>query len=119
MGGRSRPRQFKPAPTWSPLVSPPFLRRRAVGTDVDVVVYGPLRAATGAREVEVPYDGGTVADAVEALVEAYPRASAQLYADDGTLRPSVRVMREGERVDLEAPCGPDDELSIIPAAQGG
>ncbi|SEW02848.1 hypothetical protein SAMN05216285_1928 [Natrinema salifodinae] len=40
--------------------------------ETDVTVYGPLRSATGAKTVTIEWPGGTVADAVAALVDAYP-----------------------------------------------
>lgn len=86
---------------------------------MEVEVYGPLRSATGEKRVEVAFAGGTVADAVAAFAAEYPRARGQLYGDDGELRPSVRVLRGGDRVDPATPCGPDDELALFPAVQGG
>lgn len=83
-----------------------------------VTVYGPLRGATGSKAVTVAFGGGTVAEAVAAFVDAYPRASGELY-DDGTLRPSVRVTRDGERVDPDDPCPPDADITIVPAMRGG
>lgn len=84
-----------------------------------VTVYGPLRSATGDKTVPVAFDGGTVSDALAAFVDAYPRARPQVYTDDGSVRPSVRLSVDGRRVDLEAKCPPDAELSVVPAVQGG
>lgn len=86
---------------------------------MDIVVYGPLRSATGGRRVTVDVDGSTVEDALGAFVAAYPRAGGYLYADDGTVRPSVRVTADGERVELGDPCPADGELALFPAMQGG
>ena len=86
---------------------------------MDIVVYGPLRSATGSKRVAVDVDGSTVEDALGAFVEAYPRGAAHLYADDGTVRPSVRVTVDGERVELSDPCPADGELALFPAMQGG
>lgn len=90
---------------------------------MEVTVYGPLRGATGDKTVEVPFDGGTIADALAAFVEAYPRASDHLVAGDDAggfdVHPSVRVLCDGERVDLDAACSADATLQLIPAAQGG
>jgi molybdopterin synthase sulfur carrier subunit len=85
---------------------------------LELTVYGPLRSATGGKHAEVEFDGGTVADALEAFVAAYPRARAQLY-DDGDLRPSVRVTVDGERADPGDPCPPDAAVTLHPAVQGG
>jgi len=86
---------------------------------VQVTVYGPLRSATGDKTVQVAFDGGTVSDALAAFVDAYPRARPQLYADDESLRPSVRLSIDGQRVDVETKCPPDAELTVVPAVQGG
>lgn len=85
---------------------------------MELSVYGPLRGATGRKTVTLEFDGDTVADAIDAFVDAYPRAQPHLY-DGETLRPSVRVALEGERVDLEADCPADASLALFPAVQGG
>ncbi|WP_327054129.1 ubiquitin-like small modifier protein 1 [Halomicrococcus gelatinilyticus] len=86
---------------------------------MQVTVYGPLRSATGAKRVPVAFDGGTVSDALAAFVDAYPRARQHLYSDDGSLRPSVRLSVDGQRVDVETKCPPDADLTVVPAVQGG
>lgn len=87
-------------------------------TDMEVTVYGPLRGATGSKTVTVEFDGGTVGDALDALVAAFPRTERYLF-DDGTLEPSVRVAVDGESVDVDDACPPDASLSVHPAMQGG
>lgn len=86
---------------------------------MDVVVYGPLRAATGGKTVRVDFGGGTVRAALDALVAAHPRVEQQLYRADGSLAPSVRVSVDGERAEPADPCPPDATLSIHPAMRGG
>ena len=83
-----------------------------------VTVYGPLRSATGAKVIAVDVTGGTVADVVEAVVDAYPRSRPYLY-DGGEVRPSVRVAVDGERATLDAPVPADAEVTLFPAVQGG
>jgi molybdopterin converting factor small subunit len=83
-----------------------------------VTVYGPLRSATGAKTVSLEWAGGTVADAIAALVDAYPRAEPYLY-DDDRIRPSVRVSLDGERADLVTRVSRDASLTVVPAVQGG
>lgn len=85
---------------------------------MQVTVYGPLRSATGEKTVELAFDGESVRDALAAFVEEYPRARPQLY-DGDQLRSSVRVSVNGERVDLDAACPADAELTVFPAVQGG
>ena len=84
-----------------------------------VTVYGPLRSATGEKTVDVDADPDTVADAVDAFVEAYPRAEQHLVDCDGDLRGSVRVSVDGDRVAPDVPCPPDAALTIHPAMRGG
>ncbi|ARS90707.1 ubiquitin-like small modifier protein 1 [Natrarchaeobaculum aegyptiacum] len=86
---------------------------------MEVTVYGPLRSATGDKQVRVAFEGRTVHEALEALVEAYPRAEQYLYRHDGTLASSVRISIAGERVDLDDPCPADAEVTVHPAVQGG
>jgi len=86
---------------------------------MEVVVYGPLRGATGAKTVHVDVDGDTVGAALDALVATHPRVEHHLYRADGSLAPSVRVSVDGERADPEDPCPRDATLSIHPAMRGG
>lgn len=86
---------------------------------MDVTVYGSLRAATGAKTVEITVDGDTVGAVITAFVDAYPRAESQLVDADGELRPSVRVMVDGDNAthDQRVPSGAAVEL--FPAMRGG
>lgn len=86
---------------------------------MELTVYGPLRSATGDKRVDVAFDGGTVREAIEAFVAAYPRAEQHLYRDDGTLAPSVRVAVDGESADLDDACPADAAVSVHPAMRGG
>lgn len=85
---------------------------------MDLTVYGPLRSATGEKRVAVAPEGETVRAVVEAFVAAYPRAESHL-ADDGTLRPSVRVTVNGERATLDDDCPPEADVALFPAMRGG
>lgn len=86
--------------------------------ETDVTVYGPLRSATGAKTVTIEWPGGTVADAVAALVDAYPRAEAHL-SDGDAVRPSVRASIDGERATLDEPVPDGASLTLVPAVRGG
>jgi molybdopterin converting factor small subunit len=86
---------------------------------MDVTVYGGLRAATGEKTVELTADVETIGEALDRFVDAYPRARSQLFDEDGEIRPSVRVMCNGERVELEAECPSGASLQLFPAMQGG
>ena len=85
---------------------------------MEITVYGPVRSATGAKTVTLEFDGGTVADAVAAFVDAYPRAEPHLY-DGDELRSSVRVTVDGERATMEDRVPADASLTLMPAVQGG
>jgi molybdopterin converting factor small subunit len=84
-------------------------------------VYGPLRSSTGGKRATVEFEGGTVEDALWCFLEEYPRARQYLLADDAepTFRPSVRVVRDGEKVALDDHIEADATLTLIPAVQGG
>ncbi|WP_458188792.1 ubiquitin-like small modifier protein 1 [Haladaptatus sp. NG-WS-4] len=86
---------------------------------MQLTVYGPLRGVTGSKTVTLAFDGGSVEDALSALVERYPRARKQLFTDGETLRPSVRLSVDGDRADLDDDCPPDAELTVFPAMRGG
>jgi molybdopterin converting factor small subunit len=86
---------------------------------MELTVYGELRAATDEKTVELDADPETVGDAIAVFVEAYPRARSRLLDDEGEVRASVRVILDGENVDLDAACPDDAELQLFPAMQGG
>jgi molybdopterin converting factor small subunit len=91
-------------------------------TTVTVRIPTPLRSATD-DESTVEVEGGTVDDALRALVNRYPDLADNLYNEDNELRQFVNVyvgdedVRFGDGVDtiLE----PDDEISIVPSIAGG
>jgi len=86
---------------------------------VEVTVYGPLRAATGSKRVEITVDGDTVGTVISAFVDAYPRAESQLVDEDGKLRPSVRVMVDGDSADRDERVPPGAAVELFPAMRGG
>lgn len=86
---------------------------------MDIVVYGPLRSAVGGKRTTIDFDGETVHEVLDAFVEAYPRAEDQIFADDGSLRTSVRVMWDDEPIEPDNTCPAGGELALFPAMQGG
>ena len=50
---------------------------------MEVTVYGPLRASTGAKSVEITVDGDTVGAVITAFINAYPQAESQLVDENG------------------------------------
>jgi len=86
---------------------------------MQVTVFGPLRSATGQKTVEVNVDPRTVRDVLDAFVEEYPRVRSQLYTADNAIRPSVRVMIDSQKVELDDPCPARSTVALFPAMQGG
>ena len=86
---------------------------------MDVTVYGQLRAVTGEKTVHIGGDVETVDEALNRFLEAYPRAEGHVLDEAGEPRPSVRILLDGERVDLDSDCPPDASLQLFPAMEGG
>ena len=86
---------------------------------MDVTVYGQLRAATGEKTIHVEGGVETVGDALDRFLKAYPRAKQHVLDEDGEPRSSVRILLDGERVDLDSECPPDATLQLFPAMEGG
>lgn len=98
---------------------PRFSVARPLRGGMDVTVYGPLRGVTGEKTVEVAFAGGRVRDAIDAFVDAYPRARTQLVDEEGELRASVRVHMAGEKTAPDEPCQANASLALYPAMRGG
>jgi molybdopterin converting factor small subunit len=86
---------------------------------MELQVYGPLRAATGEKRVELQVAAETVGDLVDAFVTEYPRTASQLLDEEGAIRPSVRIMVDGERATLDRPVADDQAVKVFPAMRGG
>lgn len=88
--------------------------------EVVVRVPGLLSRFTGG-ERRVQVTAGTVAGAVEALVDAYPALDPHLHDSDGALRTHLKLFHDGTEVDeadavtLEA----GDEVVLLQAVSGG
>ena len=82
----------------------------------------PLRPYAGQQPV-VEVEGGTVGEALEALVARHAELRRHLYDEQGQLRRFVNVYRNEEDVrhlQREAtPVGERDTLSIVPSIAGG
>jgi MoaD family protein len=81
-----------------------------------------LRAqANGEKAIEV--EGGTVGDAVQALVGRHPGLAEQLLTPEGELHRFVNVYVNGRDVrylaGLETPIAAQDEIRLLPAIAGG
>ncbi len=87
---------------------------------MELTVYGPLRSATGEQTVQVASEEGeTVSDVLTTFLDTYPRAETQLLDEEGTLRPSVRVMQDGQSLAFDDECDPEQEIKLFPAMRGG
>jgi molybdopterin synthase sulfur carrier subunit len=77
--------------------------------------------ANGERSIEV--DGGTVGDAVQALVGRHPALGDQLLTPEGELHRFVNVYVNGRDVrylaGLSTPIAAQDEIRLLPAIAGG
>ena len=81
-----------------------------------------LRAQTG-NEAEVSVGGGTVGEALRALVESHPGTKDQLFSPEGDLNRYVNVYLNDEDVrvldGLETSVAESDTVVILPAMAGG
>ena len=77
--------------------------------------------ANGERSIDV--EGGTVGDAVQALVGRHPALAEQLLTPDGELHRFVNVYVNGRDVryleGLATPIESRDEIRLLPAIAGG
>ncbi|MFI5045266.1 MAG: ubiquitin-like small modifier protein 1 [Acidimicrobiales bacterium] len=89
---------------------------------VNIRIPTTLRTLTGGT-AEVQVEGGTVAEALDALEGAHPGFKERLFDDEGNLRRFVNVFVADDDVRYLEGTGtavPDGEtISIIPAVAGG
>ena len=90
--------------------------------EVTVRVPGLLRRFTdGERGVAVA--AGSVAAAVEALIDRYPALGPHLHDGSGALRPHLKLFHDGVEVDEDAADGvtleAGDEVVVLQAVSGG
>ena len=89
---------------------------------VTVRIPTPLRKLTDGHE-EVPADGATVGEVLDALEGRYPGLKRRICDDAGNVRRFVNIYANDEDIrHLEALATAvvdGDELSIIPAIAGG
>jgi len=66
---------------------------------VYVTLYGAARVVAGQPVIDLPFDASaiTLAEALEALVAAHPRARPYLLDTSGSLQPGIRLLLNGER----------------------
>lgn len=82
----------------------------------------PLRQYVG-KQASVDVQGGTVGEAMNALVAQHPELRKHLYTDDGKLRAFVNLYVNDEDIrylQKEATALKDsDNISIVPSIAGG
>lgn len=92
---------------------------------MQVKLFADLAEAAGEKRVDVTVgEEATVADAVDALLEATPGLADRLLDEDGDFREHLNVLRNGRNVfaaadGLETAVEADDELAIFPPVSGG
>jgi molybdopterin synthase sulfur carrier subunit len=83
----------------------------------------PVLRPKAGGEPEVEAAGGTVGEVLQALTEAHPETSAQLFGDDGELNRYVNVYLNDEDVrvlqGLDTAVSAGDTVVILPAMAGG
>lgn len=83
-----------------------------------VIIPGPLRSYTGAREVEA--SGATLGALLADLDRRYPGIRVRVVDEQDGLRPHVRFFVNGEQVfELSRPLRPTDEVQLTQALSGG
>lgn len=83
-----------------------------------VLIPGPLRSYTKAREVEA--GGATLAALLADLDRRYPGIRFRMIDEQDGIRPHVRLFVNGEQtLDLARPLRPGDALHIVQALSGG
>ncbi|MBX6363476.1 MAG: molybdopterin-synthase adenylyltransferase MoeB [Gemmatimonadetes bacterium] len=89
---------------------------------VTIRIPTPLRACT-AGHAEVSVEGGSVGEALAALVAEHPRIRRHLFGEDGRLRGFVNVYVNEEdvraREGVNTPLADGDTLVIVPSIAGG
>lgn len=90
---------------------------------IEINLYGPFREAVGTKTVERPVNDGDTVEAVLAdLAEEYPALTDRLF-EEGALRDSINVMKNGTNVNLidggETSVGSGDRLSVVVSLEGG
>ncbi|MBM3679101.1 MAG: MoaD/ThiS family protein [Actinobacteria bacterium] len=77
----------------------------------------PLSELAGRSQV--PVEGATVADALQALERAHPALAGWILDERGAIRRHINVFVDGELGALESPVGADARIHVLPAITGG
>ena len=83
-----------------------------------VLIPGPLRSYTTAREVDA--DGDTLGAVLADLDRRYPGLRFRMVDEQDKMRPHIRFFVNGEQTfDLSRTLGPTDSVQIVQALSGG
>jgi molybdopterin synthase sulfur carrier subunit len=87
-------------------------------------LFGPLRDAAGTARIDHAVDeSATIGDVLAALGDEYPTLGAELLTDDGELRASVNVTKNGKHLvhldGLDTDVADGDVLRAAPPVKGG
>ncbi len=89
---------------------------------VPVAIPSLLHACTGGR-AEVTVRAGTLAEAIENLLDAYPLLRTNLFEDSGAQREHVLIFHNGEIAksldSLDVPLKEGDCLTVLQSVAGG
>lgn len=92
---------------------------------MQVKLFADLAEVAGEKHVSLELnDGATVADAIDALVDAHPGLAERILDENRELREHFNVLQNGQNVfavanGLETPVDGDDELAVFPPVSGG
>ena len=78
---------------------------------IRVLLFGAAADRAGTRQVELPVDGGTLADLWTLLVEGHP--------DLAPMRDTLAFAVNGEYARMDAGVSPGDEVAVLPPVSGG
>ena len=78
---------------------------------IKVLLFGAAADRAGTRQVELPVDGGTLADLWTFLVEGHP--------DLAPMRDTLAFAINGEYARMDAGVSPGDEVAVLPPVSGG
>ena len=87
-----------------------------------ILIPTALRAYTD-NQTSLQVEASTVGEAIQQLVERFPKLKPHLFNEEGRLRSFVNLYLGDEDVrhlqGLETPFGENDELTIVPSVAGG
>jgi|GEM_PF-260508 ThiS family. len=73
--------------------------------------------STGASSAETSPE--TVSELITLIAETYPQTRSHLFDCEGTVRPSVRIIVDGNKASLETQLDSSADIQLFPAMRGG